>query len=423
MKAENMKSMKNMNVKKTFFLKGMKFKLEKYKGEKTRHTCPSCGARRVFARYIDINTGDYLSAEVGRCNRESKCGYHFTPKDYFLLNPQAEIPRLDGKKISAKMVKSAQSAHFNARAREKSAEMPDCIELSILQKTLANYENNSFVQFLFNLFPDASNLVQHAIKSYFVGTTREGRTVFWQIDQKKRIRTGKIIAYDAASGKRRKDVFPTWTHSELKRVGLIKQDFNLIQCFFGEHLLADGGPAAIVEAEKTAVIASMCFPEFVWLAVGAKLNLKAEKLRSLGNRQIILYPDADGFAQWQDVAHVARSMGMPVNVSSLIETLATSEQKANGYDLADYLIDEQRAINEHNSFVDKYNAALDRVLNDDSLMHEVNRRINSQSESISIQSDRVRSIVLDVVSFVATQPANRAVSNRRTLHRSEYKNK
>ena len=73
--------------------------------------------------------------------------------------------------------------------------------------------------------------------------------------------------------------FWTWAHSELIRSGLLKTDFNLNQCFFGEHLLLNNKkPVAVVESEKTAVIASICFPEFVWLAVGSKQNLNRKEV-------------------------------------------------------------------------------------------------------------------------------------------------
>jgi rubredoxin len=65
----------------------MTLTLEKYKGLGSRHTCPACGAKKVFVRYVDTETGRYLADHVGRCNRESNCGYHFKPKDYFAENP------------------------------------------------------------------------------------------------------------------------------------------------------------------------------------------------------------------------------------------------------------------------------------------------------------------------------------------------
>ncbi len=65
----------------------MKYILEKYKGQTTRFTCPKCGRKHSFTRYIDKETGGYLSPLVGICNRAIKCGYHFPPKQFFENNP------------------------------------------------------------------------------------------------------------------------------------------------------------------------------------------------------------------------------------------------------------------------------------------------------------------------------------------------
>ena len=38
--------------------------------------------------YIDTeNNNQYLSVRVGKCNRLDKCGYHYTPREYFTDNP------------------------------------------------------------------------------------------------------------------------------------------------------------------------------------------------------------------------------------------------------------------------------------------------------------------------------------------------
>ncbi|WP_430815720.1 PG0870-related protein [Carboxylicivirga sp. RSCT41] len=59
--------------------------MEKYNGSNSRYNCPNCGHEqsRTFSKYIDVETGNYLHDNVGRCNREDKCGYHYTPKQYF----------------------------------------------------------------------------------------------------------------------------------------------------------------------------------------------------------------------------------------------------------------------------------------------------------------------------------------------------
>ena len=65
-----------------------RFTLEKYRGISTRYTCPQCGRKHTFTRYIDTeNNNNYLSDNVGKCNRLDKCGYHYTPKQYFTDNP------------------------------------------------------------------------------------------------------------------------------------------------------------------------------------------------------------------------------------------------------------------------------------------------------------------------------------------------
>lgn len=64
-----------------------RYELERYKGMRSRYECPVCHHKGVFVRYIDTETGLYLSPEVGRCNREDKCGYHYTPKQYFDSHP------------------------------------------------------------------------------------------------------------------------------------------------------------------------------------------------------------------------------------------------------------------------------------------------------------------------------------------------
>lgn len=78
----------------------------------------------------------------------------------------------------------------------------------------------------------------------------------------------------------------------LQRKGLLK-NFNLSQCFFGEHQLAKEPAAkdiAIVESEKTAIIATVYLPDFIWLAAGQLNGLTLEKFKPLAGRRITLSP-------------------------------------------------------------------------------------------------------------------------------------
>ena len=65
-----------------------RYQLERYRGRGTRYNCPQCGRKYTFTRYIDTHNGNtYVNERVGKCNRLDKCGYHYTPRQYFEDNP------------------------------------------------------------------------------------------------------------------------------------------------------------------------------------------------------------------------------------------------------------------------------------------------------------------------------------------------
>ena len=59
-----------------------RFHLQKYlHGSKT--TCPNCGKSRCFVKYIDEQGVISFPDNVGKCDHENSCGYHYTPKEYW----------------------------------------------------------------------------------------------------------------------------------------------------------------------------------------------------------------------------------------------------------------------------------------------------------------------------------------------------
>lgn len=68
----------------------------------------------------------------------------------------------------------------------------------------------------------------------------------------------------------------------------------------------------------------------------------------------------------------------------MIESLATIEQKAAGFDLADYLIERQREINQSNELIDSYNAKLEKVLMDKSLNLQFNVKVERQKSELIV---------------------------------------
>lgn len=219
------------------------------------------------------------------------------------------------------------------------------IEEGILRRTLSRYNENHLAVYLESLF--GQEVASQLLETYLVGTAEKwkGATVFWQKDIHGNNRTGKIMLYSPVTGKRIKEPhsYFSYVHTELKL-----PEFNLKQCFFGEHLLKDNErPVAIVESEKTALIASHYLPQFIWLACGGSAGLTDDKCKVLVGRDVCLYPDlskADAkvncYEAWYAKAEKFNRL-IPnsfFQVSSLLENNATEEDRRQGLDLADFLI-------------------------------------------------------------------------------------
>ncbi len=311
-----------------------RYTLESYSSGRSRHNCPNCGHAKEFTRYVDTETGAYLDNICGKCNRESKCGYHYKPRQFFADNPNWKSKNGTFKISNQNFVIQT----------EKIKKKVDFINEEKFLETLKNYEGNNFVRFLLSQFSIAS--VNEILKRYFIGTWADGRTVFWQIDKNRQIRTGKLMLYDAETGRRIKGKQISWVHSELKRKMILPSDFSFEQCFFGEYLLSEDAekPVAIVESEKTAVVANLCMPKFLWLATGGSANLKAEKLQFINQqRQIVLFPDSSKFEQWTAIAQVTKQKyGSNIRVFDLLEKRLSSDEKKEDYDIADFLLKDVR---------------------------------------------------------------------------------
>ena len=103
---------------------------------------------------------------------------------------------------------------------------------------------------------------------------------------------------------------------------------------------------AVVEAEKSAVILSEHFPEYLWMATGGLGEVQAEKFRPLRGRKVIFFPDTDpdgtAYRRWYEAAQeVQRQLwwedSPPIYVSPILEERATAEQKERKIDLVDFI--------------------------------------------------------------------------------------
>lgn len=268
--------------------------------------CPNCH-KKTFVKYVDAENSQYLDADIGRCDRESKCQYHKTPKgNQPLVN------------LNQPVIQSQPSAHND----------------QIWEYYFKNHTNNHFVNYLLKHFVPVD--VKQAIKKYYIGTSSHwnGATVFWQVDEQLNVCAGKVMLYNPETGKRVKRPYPhiNWMHRVLQM-----NNFVLQQCLFGIHNLCDyskGSTVCIVEAEKTAVIMSILFPGYLWLATGSKSNLKKQLMLPLKPYKVILFPDKTEYKDWNTKMVNLKKCGFNMSCSSLLEHKNLEE----GGDLVDLML-------------------------------------------------------------------------------------
>lgn len=283
---------------------------------KPKATCPSCGHKRLRT-YVDSRTGEECDPEkYGCCDRGESCGFH-------------AAPRSDGTKhIQPKRMNVQPTKNTSFRLT------PDVIEAT------KDSTGNVFGHWLVNAHEQPA---VRALRAYRCGTypksTRHpnlsGAMIWYQIDINGQYRTGKVMAYDDG-GKRVKGSDHgnvQWIHSVL--YGKSSAELGVQQCLFGEHLLKErpGATVCVVESEKTAVIASMFYPDYVWLATGGSHGLSLEKCMVLAGSNVILFPDIGQYDEWSAKA-IDLSVMMDIKVDDTLENLGLEP----GLDLADLLM-------------------------------------------------------------------------------------
>lgn len=325
--------------------------LEPYKGKSTRHTCPVCKTKQSFTVYLDGNTGKPIHSVVGKCNREIKCGYHYTPRQYFIDHPELKHNQTkfqlsnnrSRQQITDKPCQNPSQIsqiHHNL-TRSNHPQKMNFIPYKYVEESVSY--NSNFIQFLCHHFPIEK--IEIAVENYALGATKKKDVIYWQIDINGKVRTGKIMQYNPETGRRVKNKSGAinWVHNKLKYSNPAYANFKLCQCYFGEHLLRlyPEKPVAIVEAEKTAVIGSMIFDNYNWLAAGNLNGLNSDKSKVLQDKYVVLYPDTGCYKRWKNkMIQIRNSINCQIAISNLIETHATPEQITAGYDLADYVLEQ-----------------------------------------------------------------------------------
>ena len=230
--------------------------------------CPNCG-KKTFKCYVDVNTGERVNpSKYGRCERTNNCLYHQYPEN------------------------DANISDWIAPVYVPEFKEPDFIPKEMIEASFNKFRENTFFMWLVKLF--GQDVALDLQSKYNIGTAKNNGTIFFQQDSEGNFRTGKVMYYQS-SGKRNKNRNSWYVHNE------VKEDFELVQVFFGEHLIKENpdNPVALVESEKTAILMSVFEPEYTWLASGGANMLNSYRLLRLPRLDLVS-PDEGEFENGSD---------------------------------------------------------------------------------------------------------------------------
>lgn len=277
--------------------------------------CPGCGQKGEYKEYVYADTlqpVDPVEHLCGKCNHEW-C-YHLPPREWFSKHPDA-IKR-EVEKIERKPMK------------------PIVLPYDMVMKAMARgWKDCNFVRW-FGTLPWPKAITREDIKAiliaYHVSKTRDGRVIWWQVDEQKRVMAGKVMRYkdDGHRVKESGNGNTDWVHAMIRRKAyggmchtnckdchnkaicpIPADEYELHQCLFGQHLVNEAKNLKVihvVESEKTALLMAMFDDKFgdehLWMACGGLSNLNPAILQPLKKYHIILYPDTNGIEKWNEKA-------------------------------------------------------------------------------------------------------------------------
>lgn len=168
---------------------------------------------------------------------------------------------------------------------------------------------------------------------------------FPYINAEQKVVDCKLFHIDPATGSRqtaapiriKRDGTPTkssWAIPEINYTRRVLPELNRAKwCNFGDHLLPlrPSAEVCLVESEKTALIAALTYPDKIWIAVGSKSNLTAERCATYIGRKVTLFPDRDGYNDkprkngsgvekgWRTLAKELTAIGLNLRIDTTTE--------------------------------------------------------------------------------------------------------
>lgn len=276
--------------------------------------CPRCN-KRTFRPYFDLVSQEKLE-RFGRCNREENCGFSAFPWE---------------------SLKGAGERPFIPPAPKRERVQETFLHGGITVYLDGGSELHEFIAKRFGQEELRRTYERFALG----GANLHGKrfAVFWHIDEHHNIHTGKMMHYELREGsgglrcKRSAERGSVnWVHTAFSfqdqsgapvRFGQGAGEVVFTQVLFGLPQLQKRpfDKVAIVEGYKTAIVASIYFPDWVWLAADSKDSLSAYDkerlplLEPLRGREVCFIPDfsEEAAKRWEEVRRKAVAQGIRVS--------------------------------------------------------------------------------------------------------------
>lgn len=264
---------------------------------KNTYSCYSCGAH-----------GDAIEFLISKQGLSYPDALRWLAKKYSISIPDdAHDEWSDRLNAIIEKARQAEVRRLEQRQQVKTLYLP----IDTPAEMMKNAGLSELVRWLYSLpwNDDQRGRLPKMLNNYAVGVSRDGLSVFWQIDEQARVHTGKMMRYKPDGHRDKESSYNfDWVHSKLFRQGVYnEEEYDYETCLFGQHLLAFCPQAQIhlVESEKTAVIMATYYGNMtrnLWLATGGLQFFDRKHIQVLidQGRDIIVYPDKDGLKAWSD---------------------------------------------------------------------------------------------------------------------------
>jgi hypothetical protein len=269
--------------------------------------CPEC-QENTFVRYVNKD-GIYLPSNVGRCDREMKCGCHNKASQYFIENNiDLNLVQTETIQRPTEFYKISYSAIQARQEILTDFNRSDYVDLRTCE--------NNFIRYLIDILKfSPEQILDHLLKyNVFIHQKEKKYGVhdfqaadiyndylrhinsinqkvqYFYVSASNEVRTAREIHY-------KPDFHRDKESEKLLHIELTEYDKNkrVKMCMWGEHLLAESSQKDIivVEGEKTAFVMSLYYPEYIWLAVGGIYGISEDFDFIKPDCRYYFIPDAD----------------------------------------------------------------------------------------------------------------------------------